>query len=92
MRRMVDEPEHRAEINDSLRELFAAMFVTTTRSGEGRAEPARAPVGGLRLPLVEADDAETAPIRAALEHLGLLDNVPHSTRPPSVPVGGTLPC
>jgi len=77
MRRMVDEPEHRAEINDSLRELFAAMFVTTNPI------PVKAAlnllghrVGGLRLPLVEADDAETAPIRAALEHLGLLDNVP----------------
>jgi len=33
-------------------------------------------VGGLRLPLVEADEAETAAIRVALEHLGLLDNVP----------------
>jgi 4-hydroxy-tetrahydrodipicolinate synthase len=29
-------------------------------------------VGGLRLPLVEADDAETAEIRACLERLGLL--------------------
>jgi 4-hydroxy-tetrahydrodipicolinate synthase len=29
-------------------------------------------VGGLRLPLVEADEAETATIRACLERLGLL--------------------
>jgi 4-hydroxy-tetrahydrodipicolinate synthase len=29
-------------------------------------------VGGLRLPLVEADEAETAEIRGCLEQLGLL--------------------
>ena len=29
-------------------------------------------VGGLRLPLVEADEAETAEIRGCLERLGLL--------------------
>ena len=30
------------------------------------------PVGGLRLPLVEVDDAERAVVRAALEGAGLL--------------------
>jgi hypothetical protein len=30
------------------------------------------PLGGLRLPLVEADEAETAEIRDRLERLGLL--------------------
>jgi len=77
MRRMVDEPEHRAEIDASLREIYRAMGVTTNPT------PVKAalnllghPVGGLRLPLVEADDAETATVRTALEHLGLLDAVP----------------
>jgi 4-hydroxy-tetrahydrodipicolinate synthase len=32
-------------------------------------------VGGLRLPLVEADDAERAAIRGCLERLGLLQPV-----------------
>ena len=32
-------------------------------------------VGGLRLPLVEADEAELAIVRGALERQGLLDRV-----------------
>jgi 4-hydroxy-tetrahydrodipicolinate synthase len=77
LRRMVDEPERRAEINSSLRELFEALFVTTNPI------PVKAAlnmlghrVGGVRLPLVEADEAERAAVRAALEHLGLLDAAP----------------
>jgi 4-hydroxy-tetrahydrodipicolinate synthase len=75
LHRMVDEPEHRAEINSSLRELFEALFVTTNPI------PVKAAltmlghrVGGVRLPLVEADERERAVVRAALEHLGLLDS------------------
>ncbi|MBA2323782.1 MAG: 4-hydroxy-tetrahydrodipicolinate synthase [Pseudonocardiales bacterium] len=74
MRRMVDEPEHRAEIHGSLREVFAAMGATTNPI------PVKAAlnllghkVGGLRLPMVEADEAETAVVRTALENLGLLE-------------------
>jgi len=77
MRRMVDEPEHRAEIEASLQEVFRAMGVTTNPI------PVKAAlnllghrVGGLRLPLVEADEAETASVRGALERAGLLDSVP----------------
>jgi 4-hydroxy-tetrahydrodipicolinate synthase len=73
MRRMVDEPEHRAEIDQRLQGVYKAMGVTTNPI------PVKAAlnllghkVGGLRLPLVEADDAETAAVRAALEDLGLL--------------------
>jgi len=33
-------------------------------------------VGGLRLPLVPAEEADVAELRGALEHLGLLDHVP----------------
>jgi 4-hydroxy-tetrahydrodipicolinate synthase len=72
MRRMVDEPEARAEIDASLRELYRAMFVTTNPI------PVKAAlnllghrVGGLRLPLVEADESELAVIRKAIENLGL---------------------
>ena len=67
MRRMVDEPERRAEIDASLRPVFEALAVTTNPI------PVKAalnllghPVGGLRLPLVEADQSELATIRAAL--------------------------
>jgi 4-hydroxy-tetrahydrodipicolinate synthase len=77
MRRMVDEPEHRAEIDTSLREIYLAMGATTNPI------PVKAAlnllghrVGGLRLPLVEADEAETAVVRGALERAGLLDTVP----------------
>jgi 4-hydroxy-tetrahydrodipicolinate synthase len=73
LRRMVDEPEHRAEVNASLQELFRALFVTTNPI------PVKAAltmlghrVGGVRLPLVDADEAERAVVRTALEHLGLL--------------------
>jgi 4-hydroxy-tetrahydrodipicolinate synthase len=74
MRRMVDEPAHRREIDSGLREVFAALAVTTNPI------PVKAAlsllghdVGGLRLPLVEADDAELEVIRGALERRGLLE-------------------
>ena len=73
LRRMVDEPEHRAEIDASLQDLFAALFVTTNPI------PLKAALnlvgiraGGLRLPLVEADEHEAAAVRTALERHGLL--------------------
>src|SRR5919206_224374 len=51
MRRMVDEPEHRAEIDASLRDVYAAMGVTTNPIPVKAAlEMAGHPVGGLRLP------------------------------------------
>jgi 4-hydroxy-tetrahydrodipicolinate synthase len=73
MRRMVDEPENRAEIDASLRDLYAVMGVTTNPIPVKAAlELAGRPVGGLRLPLVAADDDERAQIRAVLERHGLL--------------------
>jgi 4-hydroxy-tetrahydrodipicolinate synthase len=73
MRRMVDEPEQRADIDASLRDIYAAMGVTTNPIPVKAAlELAGHPVGGLRLPLVEADEGERAQIRAVLERHGLL--------------------
>lgn len=76
MRRMVDEPESRRELHESLRELFRSLFVTTSPI------PVKAAlnmlghdVGGLRLPLVEASEEEKAVVRAALERHGLLARV-----------------
>jgi 4-hydroxy-tetrahydrodipicolinate synthase len=73
MRRIVDEPRARAEIDAGLREIYAAMFVTASPA------PVKAAlamlghdVGGLRLPLVEVDDAERSQVRDALARHGLL--------------------
>ena len=77
MRRMYDEPDARAEIDASLQEIYAAMFVTASPA------PVKAALamlghdpGGLRLPLVECDDAEREHVREALAHHGLLTGVP----------------
>ena len=73
MRRMVDEPENRREIDAGLQDVYAAMAVTTNpipvKTG---LELCGHRVGGVRLPLVDADPQETAAIRAALERHGLL--------------------
>jgi 4-hydroxy-tetrahydrodipicolinate synthase len=74
MRRMVDEPENRAQIDASLQDVYAAMFITTSPA------PVKAAlnllghdVGGLRLPLVPCDEQEVATMRAVLEAHGLLE-------------------
>jgi 4-hydroxy-tetrahydrodipicolinate synthase len=73
MRRMVDEPEERAAIDASLRPVYEALSVTTNPIGVKAAlNMLGHRVGGLRLPLVEADEAEQATIRGALESHGLL--------------------
>ncbi|MFC3997619.1 4-hydroxy-tetrahydrodipicolinate synthase [Nocardiopsis sediminis] len=73
MRRMVDEPDRRAEIDARLRPLYEALSVTTNPI------PIKAAlnllghhVGGSRLPLVEADHAETEVVRQGLVAAGLL--------------------
>lgn len=76
MRRMIDEPENRREIHDSLSDLFKAVFVATSPIGiKAALELAGRPVGAPRLPLVEASDEEKAVIREALERHGLLARV-----------------
>jgi 4-hydroxy-tetrahydrodipicolinate synthase len=76
MRRMFAEPARRAEIDASLKDVYAAMFCTSSPI------PVKAAlnllghdVGGLRLPLVDADDAELAIVRSTLERHGLLTGV-----------------
>jgi 4-hydroxy-tetrahydrodipicolinate synthase len=74
MRRMVTEPERRAEIDASLRDVYAALAVTTNPIGVKRALGLLGSCSArLRLPLVEADEAETAVIRAMLERHGQLE-------------------
>ena len=76
MRRMYDEPAARAEIDASLRELYAAMFVTASPAPVKAAlELLGHAAGTLRLPLVECDDGERAQVRDALARHGLLTGV-----------------
>jgi 4-hydroxy-tetrahydrodipicolinate synthase len=79
MRRMYDEPAARAEIDASLRDVYETMFITSNPT------PLKAALnllghdaGPLRLPMVEADEAETAAVRAMLERHGLLSTVSHA--------------
>src|SRR3954468_24039442 len=76
MRRMYEQPEARAELDASLHEIYAAMFVTASPA------PVKAALsmlghdaGTLRLPLVECDDAEREHVRSALARHGLLQEV-----------------
>lgn len=73
MRRMVDEPERRDELDAELQDVYRALSVTSNPI------PVKAAlnllghrVGGLRLPMVPADERELATVRAMLEGRGLL--------------------
>jgi len=73
MRRMIDEPERRGEIDASLADAFEALAITANPI------PVKAAlnllgieVGGLRLPLVEATVDERKVIHSMLDRHGLL--------------------
>jgi 4-hydroxy-tetrahydrodipicolinate synthase len=73
MRRIVDEPDSRTEIEDGLRDLYKAMSVTTNPIPVKTAmNMIGLDAGPLRLPLVEASEEERAVIREALERHNLL--------------------
>jgi 4-hydroxy-tetrahydrodipicolinate synthase len=73
MRQMVDEPEHRAEIDRSLRDVYETLFLTSNPTCTKAALNLLGhDVGGLRLPLVPATAEETAAVREMLERHGLL--------------------
>jgi 4-hydroxy-tetrahydrodipicolinate synthase len=70
---MVHEPARRAELDAELHPLWKVLGVTTNPIPIKAALAMTGhPVGGLRLPLVEADEHERAQVRAVLEQLGLL--------------------
>jgi 4-hydroxy-tetrahydrodipicolinate synthase len=74
MRRMVDEPENRAEIDASLRDVYETLFITSNPiCVKAALNLLGLRAGGLRLPLVEADEAEKQAVRAMLERHGLLE-------------------
>jgi 4-hydroxy-tetrahydrodipicolinate synthase len=73
MRRMVDEPEHRHEIDESLRDVYSTLFMTASPTCTKAAlNMLGHKAGGLRLPLIEADEHELAAVRAMLRRHGLL--------------------
>jgi 4-hydroxy-tetrahydrodipicolinate synthase len=76
MRRMIDEPESRQAIQQELMDLIEAFSITqlsmTVKAGLNLLG---VDVGGVRLPLVDADDEEVTRIRGALERRGLLSAV-----------------
>ena len=72
MRRMIDEPERRSEIDASLRDVYETLFLTASPTCTKAALNLLGhDVGTLRLPMVEADEAETAAVRAMLARHGL---------------------
>jgi 4-hydroxy-tetrahydrodipicolinate synthase len=73
MRRMVDEPGERAAIHESLLPVFEALSVAPAAiSTKAALNLLGHAVGVPRLPYVEADEHETATIRAMLQDRGLL--------------------
>jgi 4-hydroxy-tetrahydrodipicolinate synthase len=74
MRRLFDEPLERAEIDALLHDVYETLFITASPT------PVKAAlnmlghdVGGLRLPMVEADEHELEQIKAMLLRQGLLE-------------------
>jgi 4-hydroxy-tetrahydrodipicolinate synthase len=76
LRRMIDEPDARAEIDASLQPVFEALSLAppciTTKAALTQLGH---DVGGVRLPMVAASPDEQAQIRSVLESQGLLERV-----------------
>lgn len=84
MRRMADEPDRRHEIDANLRDVYDTLFMTASPTCTKAAlNMLGHRVGGLRLPLIEANDQELGAVRAMLVHHGLLAAQPGS--PTAVP-------
>jgi 4-hydroxy-tetrahydrodipicolinate synthase len=75
MRRMVDEPQQRAEIDASLQDVYATLFLTASPTCTKAALNLLGhEAGGLRLPLVDATEEELTQVRAMLVRHGLLSD------------------
>jgi 4-hydroxy-tetrahydrodipicolinate synthase len=80
MRRMVDEPQRRAEIDASLRDVYETLFLTSSPTCTKAALNLLGhDAGGLRLPLVEATAEELQAVRAMLVRHRLLAGADAST-------------
>jgi 4-hydroxy-tetrahydrodipicolinate synthase len=76
MKRIVEEPESRHEIQASLEDAFRALAVTTNPMPiKAALRMAGHSVGGFRLPLVDLSDEDEAVVRAMLERYELLSAV-----------------
>jgi len=76
MKRIVEEPDRRQEIHDSLVDVFEALGVTTNPMPiKAALRMAGHTVGGFRLPMVDLAEDEEAVVRAMLERHGLLSAV-----------------
>jgi 4-hydroxy-tetrahydrodipicolinate synthase len=74
MRRMVDEPESRPQIDASLRDVYETLFLTSSPTCTKAALNLLGHrAGGLRLPLVEATEEELETVREMLIRHGLLE-------------------
>jgi 4-hydroxy-tetrahydrodipicolinate synthase len=83
IRRVVDEPERRAELDAALRDVYATLFMTASPTCTKAALNLLGhSAGGLRLPLIEASAEELQAVRAMLIRHGLLasESVPPSAR------------
>ena len=70
---MYDEPDARTEIDASLRDVYETLFITASPTPVKAAlDMLGHEVGTLRLPMVEADEAELAAVRRMLERHGLI--------------------
>jgi 4-hydroxy-tetrahydrodipicolinate synthase len=77
MRRMVDEPASRAEIDASLQDVYRTLFLTANPTCTKAAlNMLGHNAGGLRLPLVEATEEEAEAVRTMLERHGLVPASP----------------
>ena len=73
MRRMVDEPERRREIDAGLQDVYRDLSIAPLAvSNKAALGLIGMPVGGPRLPYVELDADELATVRAMLERHGML--------------------
>ena len=73
MKRLFDEPGARAEIDASLRDVYSTLFLTASPTCTKAALNLLGfDAGGCRLPMVDADERETAEVKAMLERHGLL--------------------
>jgi 4-hydroxy-tetrahydrodipicolinate synthase len=73
MRRMVDEPERRREIDAGLQDVYRDLSIAPLAvSNKAALGLIGVPVGGPRLPYVELDSHELATVRTMLERHGML--------------------
>lgn len=76
MRRMIDEPDRRAEIDAALAPIYRALSVAPPCvSVKAALAMIGLDAGGVRLPMVEASSEELGEIRSTFESYGLLERV-----------------